>query len=124
MPKDYSNLSDAITPRKSSSLPRCPVLKVLRANKFGLIIESNRSFDVGEEMTIGFHVANPDKTSSFISADSLVVDSQRCSGIRGNLRHRVTLLFSQIGSEDCAKLINLAQSTKMGRRTRGSWGLN
>jgi hypothetical protein len=98
-------------------------LKVLRANEFGIIVESNRGFDVGEEMTIGFHVSNGDEGSSFISAESLVVESERSVFCRGRIHHRVTLLFSNIATADRERLIALSKSVPMASRVR-SMGLN
>ena len=105
---------DSLHPRSPGVpgvFPQCPVLNVIRAHECGLVVESNRSFDVGEAVTLGFHVPNsesPDDRGCFISAESLVVESRRSwSRSRGDFRHRVTLLFSKIAAEDRDRLIDL-----------------
>jgi hypothetical protein len=87
----------------------CPLLKVLKTNEYGMEVEASRSFDVGEEMRLGFHLCNSVDGSSFISADSLVVKSERMRSEFGNLCHRVTLLFSNIGVHDRERLIALSE---------------
>ena len=124
MEQDTTNSPDQLSSRSSSSLPECPVLKVLRANKYGLVVESNRSFEIGEEMTIGFHVSNVNDPSHFISAESLVVESQRILSIRGEFCHRVTLLFSDIAPEDQERLIMLSKSSDYAPKSQMAMGLN
>ena len=114
-----------LTPRLGSALPQCPVLKVIRAHEFGLVVESNRSFDVGEAITIGFHVPRGNASSTFISAESLVVESRRSwSDRRGDYRYRVTLLFSEINEEDRASLMSLSQSSSNASPLPDTVGLN
>ena len=116
---------DHLAPRSGSALPQCPVLKVIRAHEFGLVVESNRPFDVGEAITIGFHVPGSDGRSTFISAESLVVESRRSwSHRRGDYEHRVTLLFSKINDEDRASLMSLSQSSSMSPALPDTVGLN
>ncbi|MDF1815147.1 MAG: hypothetical protein P1V20_23290 [Verrucomicrobiales bacterium] len=112
-----------LSSRSGSPLAKCPVLKVLRTNEFGMVVEANRSFDIGEEMTIGFHVSNSSGGSSFISADSLVVDSERAWSDRGDFHHRVTLLFSNVDSADRERLMALSKSMPDQFRCR-TMGLN
>lgn len=116
---------DHLAPRLGSSLSQCPVLKVIRAHEFGLVVESNRSFDIGEAITIGFHVPRNKGASSFISAESLVVESERSwSHNRGDYKHRVTLLFSKINEEDRASLMSLSQTTSLSPTLPDTVGLN
>ena len=116
---------DHLAPRLGSSLPQCPVLKVIRAHEFGLVVESNRPFDVGEAITIGFHVPRDGGASSFLSAESLVVESRRSwSHRRGDYEHRVTLLFSKINEEDRASLMSLSQNTSLSPELPDLMGLN
>jgi len=124
MEQDITNSVDQLSSRSSSTLPECPVLKVLRANKYGLVVESNRSFDIGEEITIGFHVSNINDPSHFISAESLVVESRRILSIRGEFCHRVTLLFSDIAPEDQDLLIKLSKTSNYAPSSQMAMGLN
>lgn len=122
MEKDSKNVP-YLSPRSGGSLSKCPLVKVLRTSEYGLVVESNRSFDIGEEMTIGFHVSSPEEGSSFISADSLVVGSERHLSDRGDFRHQITLLFSSIASGDRAQLMEMVES--MPKVTRSNaFGLN
>ncbi|MDF1752412.1 MAG: hypothetical protein P1U89_06550 [Verrucomicrobiales bacterium] len=118
-----SKKSSYLSSRSSSALSRCPLLKVLRTSEYGLVVETSRSFDIGEEMTIGFHVSKPNEGSTFISADSLVVGSELALSERGDFRHRVTLLFSNIACEDREKLMELSNSMPKSSRCN-SIGLN
>jgi len=86
----------------------CPLVKVLNTNEYGMEVEASRSFDVGEEMKLGFHLSSPIEGTSFISADSLVVKSERMRSDLGNLCHRITLLFSNIRFHDRELLIALS----------------
>lgn len=101
-----------LSSRSGPELPRCPFLKVVRTNEFGMVVESQRSFEIGEEMTIGFHVSGESAGNSFISAESLVVGSERQISDRGDFLHRVTLLFSNVASADRERLIALSKSWK------------
>lgn len=118
-----SKKSSYLSSRSSSALSRCPLLKVLRTSEYGLVVETSRSFDIGEEMTIGFHVSKPNEGSTFISADSLVVGSEPALSERGDFRHRVTLLFSNIACADREKLMELSNSMPKSSRCN-SIGLN
>ncbi len=101
----------------------CPLVKVLKTNEYGMEVEASRSFDVGEEMTLGFYLSNPQEGSSFIRADSLVVKSERIRSDLGTPSHLVTLLFSNIGVHDRVRLIAL--SAELANLPRiGEIGLN
>lgn len=117
MEKEFNN-QQYLSSRSNQGLSRCPVLKILRTNEIGMVVESNRSFDIGHEMTIGFHVSN-----EFISAESLVVGSERQMSGRGDFRHRVTLLFSNVDAADRERLMALSNLLPAKFRSR-SRGLN
>gem|GEM_PF-3120497 len=112
----------------------CPLLQVVGLNEYGVVLESQRSFDVGSALTIGFHVESPlrknsDKrrTSSFISAEAIVVESQYGTGRDGSSVFRVTLMFSDISSEDRSWLMRASAKGFQTARSRMSgprFGLN
>ncbi len=123
MEKEKANLPDRLVSPDLPSLPPCPVLRVLRANEFGLVIESNRAFDIGEAFTIGFHLTQS-RESTFVSAESLVVDSRIMACDRGEFRHRVTLLFVDIAPGDRARLLAFSQRLPLPESSTPEFGLN
>ena len=93
---------------------QCPLRRVLAVNEHGIVVESQRGFEVGSAMVIGCHVEG--KTSSaraagsFVSAETIVVESLPLTG-RGQEPERhfqVTFLFSEISREDREMLVNLS----------------
>ena len=88
----------------------CPMLRVLAAKKHGLVVEARRAFEVGSAMILGCHVDRCDAAagaaSAFVSAEVIVVDSREMVA-RGGSRHQVTMLFSEISSEDLEMLLAL-----------------
>lgn len=87
----------------------CPFLNVLSASENGVVVESQRAFDVGAAVTIGFHVVqSAGRSSSFISAESIVVDSQPEVSRKGEVVFRVTLMFSDISPEDRHLLMQIS----------------
>lgn len=107
MEKDLSNQRSSLS---STSHRECAVLNVLKTTEFGLVIESNCGYEVGKIISVGFHVLDKDGSNSFISAETLVVESQPCVGPRGEFHYLVTLLYSEIESSDRAKLIRLSEA--------------
>lgn len=94
-------------PRNASS----PPFQVVGANEHGIILESHRDYEIGASVAIGFHVDRPEiRESRFISAESIVVDS-RPSLKKGELLHRVTMLFSDIKRDDREMLLALSSNT-------------
>jgi len=106
--KKHNTANLPITERSLSSQQEqeCPLLNVIGASEFGVVLESERGFDIGSALTIGFHVdsrvqnGNNDRNSSFISAESIVVESHPEVTTDGSLIYRVTLMFSEIASKD------------------------
>ena len=123
MEKEKSNGPDRLSSRTGCELSSFPVLNVVRANEYGMVVESSRSFDVGEAMNIGFHVSRGNE-STFISAESVVVDSRVAMSDRGEFRHRVTLLFCDIAAEDRARLIDFSESLPVSEIPHPGVGLN
>ncbi len=116
----------------SSQEQECPLLNVIGASEFGVVLESERAFDIGSALTIGFHVdsriqkGNNDRNSSFISAETIVVESLPEVATDGNPIYRVTLMFSEIASKDRSLLVRASEN---GSRTPSSniahrFGLN
>ncbi|NNE92939.1 MAG: hypothetical protein HKN23_14945 [Verrucomicrobiales bacterium] len=93
-----------------------PPFQVIGANEHGIVLESQREFEVGSSVAIGFHVESPDQSdkSQFISAESIVVDS-RPAMKRGGAVHQVTMLFSEIDCEDRNLLLQLSGDGKSGK---------
>lgn len=108
-----------------SNVSPCPVRQIIRANEFGIVIESNRDFEVGESISLGFHLssAKSKRSSQFICAEALVVDSQKLLLAQDGRSFRVTLLFSDISHEDRAKLIKVSRAASNPER-QSSMGLN
>ena len=112
MAQDFNSSSPSNFSIRNQSLPSCPIQNVIRANEFGMVIESDRSFDVGEAMSIGFHVPDGRRDGQFIMAEALVVESQKLRLIQDRDAFRVTILFSQISHEDRTRLIEMTRSKK------------
>ena len=112
--------------RNRSSDPdgECPLLNVVGASEYGVVLESQKGFDVGSALTIGFHVDGRN-SSSFISAESIVVESHPEVVADGSLVYRVTLLFSNISAEDRRTLVNASEGFRAPQPNRmARFGLN
>lgn len=115
--KKHNTADSPITDRSlsSSQTERCPLLNVIGASEYGVVLESQRGFDVGSALTIGFHVDSqmPDqgsgRNSSFISAESVVVESHPEVANDGSLVYRVTLMFSEISARDRGLLVRASE---------------
>lgn len=101
-------------------MPSCPIQEVIRANEYGMIIESDRSFDVGETMSIGFHLpSDQPRSQQFIMAEALVVESQKLRMVTDREAFRVTVLFSQISHQDRSKLIEVTRTRPAKQKSIG-----
>ena len=112
MSKDFNFSSPSKFSIRNQSLPSCPIQNVIRANEFGMIIESDRSFEVGEVMSIGFHLPSGRRDGQFIVAEALVVESEKLRLVQDRDAFRVTVLFSEISHEDRSRLIEVTRSSK------------
>ncbi len=102
---------NSLTDRASASGESCPFLNVVAACENGIVVESQRGFDVGSVVAIGFHVnRNASRSSSFISADTMVVDSHPGVSRTGSPVFRVTLMFANISSEDRDLLMEISNA--------------
>ncbi len=91
--------------------PGPPVLKVVRTTEIGMEIETDQPLEVGHELEIGFQMFDDSHDASFIvSADSLVVESERVLSDRGEFCHLVTLLFCGVEHRDRMRLMQLSHS--------------
>lgn len=124
--ENKGNFASHLTPKEgNSSFSPCPLLSVIRANEFGMIVESNRAFEIGEAMNLGFHVSRCpgyDSDSCFLCAESVVVDSQPLHCFNDE-RFRVTLLYSKISARDRAAIISLSDQPRR-KMKHSSLGLN
>ena len=124
--ENKGNFASHFTPEEgASSFSPCPLVSVIRANEFGMIVESNRAFEIGEAMNLGFHVSRwpgHENGSLFLSAESVVVDSQPLHCLNDE-RFRVTLLYSKISARDRAVIILLSDQPRR-RMKHSSLGLN
>ncbi len=115
--KKHNTADSPITDRSLSSSQEqgCPLLNVIGASEYGVVLESQRGFDVGSALTIGFHVDSqiPDqgasRNSSFISAESVVVESHPEVATDGSLVYRITLMFSEISTRDRSLLVRASE---------------
>ena len=85
----------------------CPLQRVLAIREQGLVVESARAFEVGAAMVLGCHVdrRGVEGGGEFISAEVIVVESREMAAAKN--RHQVTVLFSEISSEDREILLAL-----------------
>lgn len=92
------------------------MIEVLGANEHGMIIETDRGFDVGSSVELGFQLGNsPSRRGEFVSAETIVVESRPQVSERGSLVHRVTLLFSAISRHDHDILLDYSRARQMER---------
>jgi len=102
---------ESLTSRSAANGGSCPFLNVVAASENGVVVESQRGFDIGSMIAIGFHVTgDSSRNSSFISADSMVVDSHPGVSRSGSPVFRITLMFSNISAEDRSLLVKLSES--------------
>lgn len=95
----------------------CPLLQVVSASENGVVVESQRDFEVGSSLTLGFHVTGlseiRQRDSSFISADTVVVESLPVVNEAGRLVFRVSLLFADISREDRRLLLRISEDEQI-----------
>jgi len=117
--EDYSNLplpeSSLISDGSSEELGyECPLRRVLAVNEHGIVVESQRGFEVGSAMVLGCHVEVSASASrpagAFVSAETIVVEScpLKAGGRSEEERFQVTFLFGEISREDREMLVNLS----------------
>lgn len=82
---------------------------MITASEHGLIMEANRPFEVGATVALGFHLNRKDRSSKFVSAETVVVDSTPRFTERGKLVHCVTMVFSEISDRDRRLLVKLSR---------------
>lgn len=117
--ENHSELPQPETPISSDGGRRqadheCPLRRVLAVNEHGMVVESQRGFEVGSAMVLGCHVeakaSVPRTTGAFVSAETIVVESLPLTGggRNGQSCFQVTFLFSEISREDREMLVNLS----------------
>ncbi len=103
--KKHNTADSPITDRSLSSRQEqeCPLLNVIGASEFGVVLESERAFDIGSALTIGFHVdsriqkGNNDRNSSFISAETVRTEVFWCGHQKMVLGLQVQILLIVLG---------------------------
>ncbi len=96
------------------SVHECPLRRVLAVNEHGMVVESQRGFEVGSTMVLGCHVevkaSVPRTAGAFVSAETIVVESRPLTGggrtDEGSFQ--VTFLFCDISREDREMLVKLS----------------
>ena len=87
-----------------------PLFEVLAAYEHGMVIETDRDFDVGSAVELGFQLGNSSsRHGGFVSAETIVVESRLRVSKGGLLVHRVTLLFSAISRRDHLLLLDYSR---------------
>ena len=102
-PSDSYLPSSEFSPRNASR----PPFQLVRVNEHGIVLESERNFDIGTTMALGFHV-NVDSRSEksrFISVEAILVESKPRVTRSGQLVQEITLLFSEIDRKDRETLL-------------------
>ena len=93
------------------------MIEVVGASEHGMVIETDRGFDVGSSVELGFQLDNsPSRHGAFVSAQTLVVESRPQVSERGSLVHRVTLLFSEISRRDHDILLDYSRERLVERK--------
>ena len=105
-------------------------MQVVGASEYGVVLQSQRGFDVGSALNIGFHVSSDSgkssRSSSFISAETIVVESHPEVAADGRLVYRVTVLFSNISSKDRSLLVKASEGFRSSNQGQSMprFGLN
>jgi hypothetical protein len=91
-----------------------PPFQVVQSNEHGLVLESQRSFEIGSTIAMGFHVDCHSRhgKSRFISVEAMVVGSSPKVTRKGQLCMEVTLLFSEIDREDREVLLRASSLSR------------
>lgn len=91
-----------------SEIASRPPFQLLRVNEHGIVLESQRSFEIGTTIALGFHVNCDSRSgkSRFISVEAILVGSKPRVTRSGQLVQEITLLFSEIDRKDRDVLLN------------------